>query len=211
MERLTPAQQRLLTWLEAYIRDHDRAPANREMMQAMGYRSTSPIQNHLKQLRLQGYVDWENRKMRTLRILKPTQPIAAPAAPVPIMPILGIIPAGQPIEPYTDSLDRLDLTEVFGDPEGYALRVAGDSMIDDHIVPGDVVILRRVRDPRRIATGSIVAAFVEGEGTTLKRLYHSGKRVRLEPSNPQYKTIAVDADQVQIQGVMVGLWRVTKH
>ena len=80
-------------------------------------------------------------------------------------------------------------------------------MIEDLIAEGDVVIMRPVPDPEQLKNGLIVAARVEGYGTTLKRFYRRGEQVTLKPANPKYQPIEVTANSVQVQGVLVGVWR----
>jgi repressor LexA len=80
-------------------------------------------------------------------------------------------------------------------------------MIEDLIAEGDLVIMRPISDPEQLKNGLIVAARVEGHGTTLKRFYRKGEQVMLKPANPKYKPIEVMANSVQVQGVLVGVWR----
>ncbi len=80
-------------------------------------------------------------------------------------------------------------------------------MIEDLITDGDVVIMRPLLDPEQLKNGLIVAARVEGHGTTLKRFYRKGEQVTLKPANSKYTPIEVSAASVQVQGVLVGVWR----
>ncbi len=80
-------------------------------------------------------------------------------------------------------------------------------MIEDHIAEGDVVIMRPVPEPTQVKNGTIVAARVDGHGTTLKRFYRRGEFVTLKPANPKYNPIEVAAQQVQLQGALIGVWR----
>jgi repressor LexA len=198
MESLTEAQQQLYDWLADYIRTSQHAPSIRQMMRAMNLRSPAPVQSRLEHLRAKGYIDWTEGKARTIRILGST-----PAG----VPVLGAIAAGGLVEPFTDTVEQLDLSPVFRQPGNFALRVIGDSMIEDMIAEGDVVIMRPVPDPEELKNGLIVAARVEGHGTTLKRFYRKGERVTLKPANPKYRPIEVTAKSVQVQGVLVGVWR----
>jgi len=198
MESLTEAQQQLYDWLADYIRTSQHAPSIRQMMRAMNLRSPAPVQSRLEHLRSKGYIDWTEGKARTIRILGST--------PVGV-PVLGAIAAGGLVEPFTDTVEQLDLSPVFRQPGNFALRVIGDSMIEDMIAEGDVVIMRPVPDPEELKNGLIVAARVEGHGTTLKRFYRKGERVTLKPANPKYRPIEVTAKSVQVQGVLVGVWR----
>ncbi|MGI8501059.1 MAG: transcriptional repressor LexA [Hassallia sp.] len=198
MERLTEAQQELYEWLAEYIRSHQHSPSIRQMMQAMNLKSPAPIQSRLEHLRTKGHIEWSEGKARTIRILRPQKPG---------VPILGTIAAGGLIEPFTDAVEHLDLANLSLPPQTYALRVAGDSMVEDSIVDGDVVFLRPVPEPDHLKNGIIVAARVEGHGTTLKRFYRNGDRVTLKPANAKYNPIEVSAVQVEVQGTLIGVWR----
>ena len=123
------------------------------------------------------------------------------------VPILGSIAAGYLVEPFTDAVERLDLSTVLLPDKTFALRVMGDSMIEEMIAEGDVVMMRPLSDPNLLKNGTIVAARVEGHGTTLKRFYRRGDRITLKPANSRYAPIEAQADQVQVQGVLVGVWR----
>ncbi|NEP02327.1 MAG: repressor LexA [Symploca sp. SIO2E9] len=198
MEPLTQAQQQLYNWLVDYIRNAQHAPSIRQMMLAMNLRSPAPIQSRLEHLRAKGYIDWTEGKARTIRVLGTSKAG---------VPVLGAIAAGGLVEPFNDGVEHLDLSGFFHQVGNFALRVTGDSMIEDLITEGDVVIMKPVSNPEQLKNGLIVAARVEGCGTTLKRFYRQGKLVTLKPANPQYKPIEVMASKVQVQGVLVGVWR----
>lgn len=198
MESLTEAQQELYDWLVEYIRTTQHAPSIRQMMQAMSLKSPAPVQSRLEHLRTKGYIDWTEGKARTIRILRQSSPG---------MPVLGAIAAGGLVEPFTDTVEQLDLSHFFRQPDYYALRVVGDSMIEDLIAEGDVVIMRPVSNPSQLQNGTIVAARVEGHGTTLKRFYRYLDKVTLKPANPKYSPIEVSASRVQVQGALAGVWR----
>ncbi len=198
MERLTEAQQELYEWLGEYIRTHQHSPSIRQMMQAMNLKSPAPIQSRLEHLRTKGYIEWTEGKARTIRVLQTT---------TQGIPILGTIAAGGLIEPFSDAVDHLDVSHLSLPPQTYALRVAGDSMIEDLIADGDLVFLRPVPEPEHLKNGTIVAARVEGHGTTLKRFYRHDDLVTLKPANPHYNPIEVSAMQVQVQGSLIAVWR----
>ncbi|MDH6060003.1 transcriptional repressor LexA [Chrysosporum bergii ANA360D] len=198
MQRLTQAQQELYDWLVEYIRTNQHSPSIRQMMIAMKLRSPAPVQSRLEHLRNKGYISWNEGKARTLRILHPVKQG---------IPILGTIAAGGLIEPFTDAIDHLDFSNISLPPQTYGLRVSGDSMIEDLIADGDLVFLYPVLEPGQLKNGTIVAARVDGYGTTLKRFYCQGDRVTLKPANSKYKPIEVLATQVQVQGSLVGVWR----
>ena len=198
MERLTEPQKELYEWLVEYIKLNQHSPSIRQMMQGMNLKSPAPVQSRLEHLRNKGYIGWDEGRARTLRILNPLKQG---------VPILGTIAAGGLIEPFTEAVEIMDLANLSLPPKSYALRVAGDSMIEDLIADGDVVFLRPVAEPNQLKNGTIVAARVEGHGTTLKRFYRHDDLVTLKPANPDYKPIEVPAVQVEVQGSLVGIWR----
>ena len=199
MEALTAAQQELYDWLADYIQQHQHSPSIRQMMEAMNLKSPAPVQSRLEHLRTKGYIEWTEGKARTIRVLQP--PVKQG------IPVLGAIAAGGLVEPFTDAVEQLDFTSLFLPPKTFALRVIGDSMIEDLITEGDVVIMRPIPDTELVKNGTIVAARVDGHGTTLKRFYRRGDRVILKPANTKYKPIEVTARQVQVQGTLIGVWR----
>lgn len=197
MESLTEAQQQLYDWLAQYVRQYQHSPSIRQMMQAMNLKSPAPIQSRLEHLRAKGYIEWTEGKARTIRIMQPVQGV----------PVLGAIAAGGLLEPFTDAVEQFDFANLFIPPQTFALRVMGDSMIEDYITEGDVVIMRPVPEPDQLKNGTIVAAMVDGHGTTLKRFYRFGDRVSLKPANAKYQPIEVAARNVQVQGALIGVWR----
>jgi repressor LexA len=199
MDNLTPAQKELYEWLVEFIRSTQHAPSIRQMMKGMNLRSPAPVQSRLERLRSKGYIDWTDGKARTIRILR--QPETG-------LSILGSIAAGGLVEPFTDEQSKLDLSNVFSRSDYYALKVVGDSMIEDKIAEGDYAIMRSISSGlEEVKDGEIVAARVAGHGTTLKRLYRQKKRIILKPSNIKYQPIEVEASAVEVQGILVGVWR----
>ena len=199
MEALTKAQQELYDWLVEYISTTQHAPSIRQMMRAMNLKSPAPIQSRLERLRAKGYIDWTEGKARTIRILHSPESGG--------LRVLGAIAAGGLVEPFTDVQEKLDLSGLFHQSDCFALQVIGDSMIEDLIAEGDMAIVRSVSPDEQLKNGEIVAARIEGHGTTLKRFYRHGEKVTLKPSNPNYIPIEVMANQVEVQGILVGVWR----
>ncbi|MFN5698124.1 MAG: LexA family protein, partial [Cyanobacteriota bacterium] len=123
------------------------------------------------------------------------------------VPVLGAVAAGGLVETFDDVQERLDLSAVLETRGLFALSVNGDSMVEAHIADGDLVLMEPVTDARRLRNGTIVSALVPGSGTTLKHFHREGERVRLEAANPAYAPIELAADQVEIQGKLVAVWR----
>jgi repressor LexA len=196
---LTEAQRELYEWLEEYIGTYQHSPSIRQMMSAMGLRSPAPIQSRLRHLQQKGWITWQEGQARTLQLLGGERPAG--------IPVLGVVAAGGLVEPCDDVQERLDLLPLLQKKGLYALTVHGDSMRDAHIADGDVVLLEPVHDPARLRPGTIVSALVPGSGTTLKHFHREGARVRLEAANPAYEPIELPADQVEIQGRLLAVWR----
>ena len=196
MEPLTEVQQQLYDWLLDYIKQNQHSPSIRQMMRAMGLKSPAPIQSRLEHLRTKGYIDWTEGRARTIRILQ-SQGI----------PILGAIAAGSVVEAFTDAVDYLDFSNSSIRPGDFALQVRGDSMIGAMIQAGDVVIMRPVREPKLLKEGTIIAARVEGEGTTLKYYHRKANKIILKPANPDYREMEYPATEVDIQGELIAVWR----
>ena len=197
-EPLTTAQQELYDWLSDYIGSHRHSPSIRQMMQAMGLRSPAPVQSRLRHLQQKGWLTWQEGQARTLQLL----------GDVALgIPVLGAVAAGGLVETFDDVQEHLDLAPVLETRGLFALTVNGDSMVDAHIADGDVVLMEPVLEPRRLRQGSIVSALVAGSGTTLKHFHLDGSVVRLEAANPAYDPIELPAEQVQVQGKLMAVWR----
>ncbi|MDP7328164.1 MAG: transcriptional repressor LexA [Prochlorococcaceae cyanobacterium ETNP7_MAG_30] len=197
-ELLTPAQQELYDWLADYIGTHHHSPSIRQMMQAMGLRSPAPVQSRLRHLQQKGWITWQEGQARTLQLL---------GGLLSGIPVLGAVAAGGLVETFDDVQERLDLAPVLETRGLFALTVNGDSMVDAYIADGDVVLMEPVLEPSRLRDGTVVSALVPGSGTTLKHFHRKGASVLLEAANPAYEPIELPADQVQVQGKLVAVWR----
>ena len=199
-EPLTSAQQELYDWLADYITTHRHSPSIRQMMQAMGLRSPAPVQSRLRHLQQKGWITWQEGQARTLQLLGDLATRAG-------IPVLGAVAAGGLVTAFDDVQDRLDLAPVLETRGLFALTVNGDSMVDAHIADGDVVLMEPVPDPQRLRNGTVVSALVAGSGTTLKHFHRQGGMVMLEAANPAYELIELPAEQVEVQGRLVAVWR----
>ena len=195
---LTVAQQELYDWIAEFLADHGHAPSIRQMMEAMGLRSPAPIQSRLRYLQQKGWIQWQPGRARTLQLT-----ITPPTG----IPVLGTVSAGGLVQTFPDVEEHLDLQTVLKGQNLFALTVCGDSMIGAHITSGDVVVMKPVADIRDLPNGAVVSARVPGEGTTLKFFHRDGPIIRLAPANPAYEPIVLPAEQVEIQGRLVAVWR----
>ncbi len=197
METLTPAQQELYDWLVDNINQNHYSPSIWEMMKAMNLRSPAPIQARLERLRSKGYVTWIEGVARTIKPLKVKKPGIV---------IKGAIAAGGLVEPFTDEQSSLELPHIFDPNHYYALRVEGDSLVQSAIAPQDTVIIRRLTPEETVKNGEIVAVKVEGHGVILRR-YNWEKEEVILTSLEKETSLKVPTSNVEIQGVVVGVWR----
>lgn len=202
LEPLTEAQRELYEWLVEYISENQHSPSIRQMMRAMDLKSPAPVQSRLDHLKKKGYIDWAEGQARTIRLLH-TRPKG--------IPVVGAIAATSLVETFQDiEVEHLDFSHFMLKPGHFALKVRGHSMIEALIDDGDIVIMQPVIDQKAIKNDTIVAARVDGK-TTLKYYQKKGKnQVVLMPGNPDrdlYPITEVKASDVDIQGVLVAVWR----
>ena len=206
MQTLSERQQGILRFIEQYIEEHGRPPTNREIGAAAGIGSTSHVDYHLTVLAKKGYIVRERHTSRGLRL------VHGPTAPRPrirTVPVIGQIAAGQPIDAISDPSDVIQLSADQVPPDTYALRVRGKSMIEDLIDDGDLVVVERTPTAR---DGEIVVALLtdgpNAEGAaTLKRFYHEGDRIRLQPAHPTMEPIYAAPQHVLVQGRAISIIR----
>ncbi len=195
--QLTKQQARVYSYLETYLRRKGRPPSYQEIQDYFGFRSLNSVVKHLKQLERKGYLEspWGNQK-RAFRLL----PLRTTAATIPF---LGRVAAGAPIE-AVEIPEAVEVPEsLLAGGNNFALQVQGESMIDEGIRDGDVLIIRK---QDHADNGQTVVAQIEGEAT-IKKFYQRDGRVELRPANEELKPLVVPAEKVEIIGVVVGLVR----
>ncbi len=195
--QLTKQQTRVYSYLETYLRRKGRPPSYQEIQDYFGFGSLNSVVKHLKQLERKGYLEspWGNQK-RAFRLL----PLRTTAATIPF---LGRVAAGAPIE-AVDIPEAVEVPEsLLAGGNNFALQVQGESMIDEGIRDGDVLIIRK---QDHADNGQTVVAQIEGEAT-IKKFYQRDGRVELRPANEELKPLVVPAEKVEIIGVVVGLVR----
>ena len=197
---LTPKQKTVLDFVTAFTREHGYAPTISEIGQALGLSSSATVHKHLQILAEKGHLDGMPRRSRWLTVK--AQPTAAVRGIE--IPLLGKVAAGCPIEVHEVPASVAIPEWMLGRGETFALQVAGESMIDESIRDGDLVIVEK-RDSAD--NGEMVIACIDHDEVTFKRLYHEGSRVRLQPSNPAMAPIIVENRDVTIRGVVIGILR----
>lgn len=198
---LTPRQKDILEFIRDFRREHGYSPTHREICERFGFTSYGTVHKHLRLLETKGFLkrDWNQKRGVEL-----VDPPAASGASTEVS-FLGRIAAGKPIEAVPDEETLAVPPQLLRGPHGehFVLRVVGDSMIEEGIHDGDLVIVQR-RDTA--SSGDMVVALIENEAT-LKRFYAEGERVRLQPANRTMTPLLLPADKVRVQGVAVGLMR----
>ncbi|HYL98823.1 MAG TPA: transcriptional repressor LexA [Blastocatellia bacterium] len=199
---LTPRQKEVYDFLCRYIEAQRYAPTIAEIQAHFGLSSPASVHQLLTALEHEGLITRVKHASRGIEIVREKQ---AAAEQAPDIPLLGLVAAGRPIEAILNN-ETLSIPEdMLGRGRTFALRVRGDSMIDEHIADGDFII---VESRQTAANGEMVVALVDGAEATVKRFYLEGDQVRLEPANPSYQPIIVrPANRVSIQGVVVGVIR----
>jgi repressor LexA len=196
---LTKRQREILNFLNDFIQQHGYAPSLEEIGRRFGLSSLATVHKHLTNLEEKGFIKRAWNRSRSVELM-PTR-MGGRALE---LPLLGYVAAGAPIEAVTGNETISVPEDIVGKRDSYVLRVRGDSMIDEQIRDGDYVI---VEDRRTADNGEVVIALVNGSDVTLKKLYREHGRVRLQPANPAIQPLVVAADQVQVQGVVVGVMR----
>jgi repressor LexA len=197
---LTRRQKEILDFLARHIERRGYAPTIEEIGEHFGLSSLATVHKHLSNLQQKGLIKREWNRSRALELI-PTE-VRVHAVE---LPLLGRVAAGAPIEALTDTETIFVPEDMIGRKETYVLQVKGDSMIDEQIRDGDYVIVESRKTAR---DGEMVIALLEGDKATLKKLYREGGgKVRLQPANARLKPIFVDQDDVQVQGVVIGVLR----
>jgi len=201
MTGLTPAQEKVFRFVREYITRHGYSPSYEEVRRHLGFKSLNSVYKHLKQLEGRGYLltPWNNKK-RVLDLAPLHSPVKAGAFSIPF---LGTVAAGIPIE-VVQTAESIEVPENFlGNGSNFALRVRGDSMIEDGIRDGDILII--TQQPQA-ENGQTVVALVAGEAT-VKKFYRRENEIELKPANSRMKSIVASAEEVELVGVVMGLLR----
>jgi repressor LexA len=201
---LTARQQQILDYLQTTVADRGYPPSVREIGEAVGLSSPSTVHSHLNSLVEAGYIRRDPSKPRAIEVLDVPESATLHRAPVRDVPLVGRIAAGSPILAEEDIDEIYPLpTELVGTDPVFMLQVKGDSMIDAGILDHDWVVVQRSQTAR---DGQLVAALIDGEEATVKRLQRKEGRVILRPENRDYPPM-VFADGVEILGVVVAVLR----
>ena len=196
---LTKRQREILDYLNEFIAQHGYAPSLEEIGRRFSLSSLATVHKHLTNLQEKGFIKRAWNRSRSVELVSAT--VGRKAID---LPLLGYVAAGRPIEAITGNETISVPDTLVGRRDSYVLRVRGDSMIDEQIRDGDFVV---VEDRKSADNGEMVIALVGGLDVTLKKFFQENGRVRLQPANPTMQPLVLDPDQVQVQGVVVGVMR----
>lgn len=217
LDSLPPRQKEVVRLIVELTEEHGYPPTLAELAKSMGLRNRMTVHQHVAALKKKGIVRWEPGLNRSLRVVESLElpnigssngsddfdgeeEVDTPRG----IPMAGAIAAGRPIDAVSRD-EYLEIDEKYASSGCFALKVKGDSMIEDGIYDGDYVIVKPKPSPTQ---GEIVVALLEDGTTTLKRFFKEKNRFRLQPANSSMEPIYVDSlNDLQIQGIVVALFR----
>lgn len=220
VETLPPRQKQVLSLIVQLTDEHGYPPTLAELAKAMGLRNRMTVHQHVVALKKKGLVIWEPGLNRSLRVVGGAESDAAAATyggavaeadeiadderEARGIPLAGTIAAGRPLDAIQND-EYLEVDSQYRENGCFALKIKGDSMIEDGIFDGDYVIVKPQPSPRN---GEIVVATLDDGTATLKRFYKENGRFRLQPANSTMEPIYVESsNNLEIQGVVVALFR----
>ncbi len=198
---LTRRQADILAYIIDCIRDNGLPPTIAEVGEEFGITSTNGVNDHLRALEKKGYIE-RSSKARSIHVTEKAE-AGLYKTDVGSLPLLGRIAAGHPILAEENVEGQVIVAAALARDGSYCLRVQGDSMIEDGILDGDVIIVDQTATP---SAGDVVVALIEDEAT-VKRFYRHGDMVELRPANAAMRPFLVPAANVKLQGTVIALQR----
>jgi len=205
---ITKRQKQVLDFIAQFIEDNGYSPSYQEIARGLELASLATVHKHIETLESKQYLRRGFNRSRSLdlgpKYSQEQSRLAAVPRSLGEVPLLGRIAAGQPVEAIVQS-ETLRLADFASSPDVYALQVRGDSMIEDHICDGDLVLIERTTEVR---DGDVVVALVGGSEATLKRYYREPDgKARLQPANSAMGPIFVELQNLEIQGRLLAVLR----
>jgi repressor LexA len=202
---LTKRQKQVLDFIAGFVDENGYCPSYEEIARGLELASLATVHKHISVLESKNYLKRGFNQSRSLELAPKYMQEQRRHRPAPVeIPLLGRIAAGLPVE-AVEQREMLNFADFAGDGNTFALEVRGNSMIDDHICDGDMILLEKVKEAH---DGDIVVALVAGSDTTLKRFYREpGDMIRLQPANASLKPILVPAQDIAIQGRLLAVLR----
>jgi len=198
---LTRRQREILDYIIDCVRERGLPPTIAEIGEEFGIASTNGVNDHLVALEKKGFIE-RSSKARGILITEKAA-IGLYQSEVGVLPLVGNVAAGQPILAEENIEGHIAVDSQMAQRRAFCLRVRGDSMIEDGILDGDIII---VDQDKRARAGDVVVALVEDEAT-VKHFFPKGSTVELRPANSTMETMIFPARDVSLQGVVVALQR----
>ena len=203
---LTKRQKEVLDFLVGFLNKRGYSPSFEEIGRSLKLNSLATVHKHITTLERKGFIRRGYNQSRSIEVLQLPKPVREQVLDrhTVELPLHGRIAAGRPLEAIEER-EMVSLGDFARSDRTFVLQVKGNSMVEDHILDGDYVVV----EPTQVANpGEIVVALVGEDEATLKRFYReSGGKIRLQPANAAMQPIFADPEQVQIQGVVVGVMR----
>ncbi|MBK9169510.1 MAG: transcriptional repressor LexA [Bryobacterales bacterium] len=205
---LTKRQKEVLDFIARWVEDNGYSPSYEEIARGMELASLATVHKHIETLESKQYLKRGYNKSRSLdlgpKYFQEQRRHRSESPRSAEIPLLGRIAAGRPVEAVAQQ-ESLRFGDFLDNPNLFALEVSGESMIEDHICPGDMVLVEKTASVR---DGEVVVALVGGQETTLKRFYREpGGQARLQPANSAMSPILVPLETVEIQGRLLAVLR----
>ncbi|MGI8745623.1 MAG: transcriptional repressor LexA [Bryobacteraceae bacterium] len=204
---LTKRQKEVLDYIADFVDEHGYSPSYEELAQGLKLASLATVHKHIEGLQARNYLRRGFNQSRSIEVASKylsERRKARPSERQTQVPLLGRIAAGKPVE-AVQGQDTLQFADFLGRGETFGLQVSGESMIEDHICPGDYVLVERTKEA---SNGEIVVALLDGSETTLKRFYRERDgRIRLQPANSSMKPIFANPEDLDIQGRVLAVLR----
>lgn len=192
---LTKRQKQVLDFIKSYIDKHDFAPSLEEIKKHLRLSSVSTAHYHVQALQSMGYLQKEENQPRALDVFSKQKLVH--------IPLLGVIAAGEPIEAIEQKENiAVPQTKLKPGNNYFALRVSGESMQDENINNGDIVIIKQ---QSTADNGQKVVALINNNEVTLKKIYKEKDKIRLEPANPEFKSVLIEPDNLKVQGIVTDI------
>lgn len=202
---LTRRQKQVLDHIVHFIDRHGYSPSFEEIAVGLKLTSLATVHKHLQTLEKKGFIRRGYNRSRSIEVTQLPRPVKEQVARHAVdLPLMGRIAAGQPVEAI-ENPETLSLGDFVRGGNVFVLEVKGDSMVDDHILEGDYIIVEQTENANN---RDIVVALVGGGDATLKRFFREANgKVRLQPANSQMEPIVLPAKDVKIQGRVIGILR----
>lgn len=195
MNPLTKKQKEVYDYIKDFIAQNGFAPSYREIAEAFEFSSVATVASYIDYLKDKNYLEGEDYAARSLQLTPSFEDQEFE------IPLLGTIAAGKPIMAIRTN-ETITIPRDMMKKDVFALKVRGDSMIEDGINDGDYVVIQKTSYP---SNGDIVVSLIDGENVTLKRFYKEKNRIRLQPANKKYKPIY--PTKIVVQGKVLGVIR----